>query len=123
MPEREEPVASKELPGKRVRLRPLRAEDAEPLFEAVESSREALKRWLAWVPGAAAAADEAAFLRRVDEEDSRGESSVWGLVEARTGVLVGVVSLGSLAPAERDRLLSGWRRAVKAAIIAAPDRA
>jgi glycerol kinase len=24
---------------------------------------------------------------------------------------------------ERERLLSGWRRAVKAAIIAAPDRA
>ena len=28
-----------------------------------------------------------------------------------------------MKPAERDRLLSGWRRAVKAAIIAAPDRA
>ena len=28
-----------------------------------------------------------------------------------------------MAAAERERLLSGWRRAVKAAIIAAPDRA
>lgn len=94
---------AKELAGRRVRLRPLSLEDAQPLFEAVESSREALKRWLAWVPGALGVQDEAAFLRRAEEEASRGESSVWGLVEVRTGFLVGVVSLGELSPAERAR--------------------
>jgi RimJ/RimL family protein N-acetyltransferase len=100
------------LTGKRVRLKPLAAADAPALFDAVESSREALKRWLVWVSEAAAQGDEAAFIRRSGAESARGEASVWGLFEVRDGPLVGVVSLDALAPGDRARgRLCVWVRA------------
>ena len=92
-----------ELVGRRVRLRPLADSDADPLFEAVDSSREALKRWLSWVPKAEGAGEEAAFIRRAREEAARSESSVWGVFESRSERLAGVASLGGLAPSERGR--------------------
>ena len=40
-----------ELRGPRVLLRPYQAEDAKPVFDAVEESREHLRPWVNWVDG------------------------------------------------------------------------
>ncbi|MBI5244556.1 MAG: GNAT family N-acetyltransferase [Elusimicrobia bacterium] len=101
-----------ELAGRHVRLRPLREPDAGLVFEAVESSREALKRWLSWVPKAAGTEDEADFIRRSRSEAAAGESSVWGVFESRSGRFAGVSSLDGLSPAERGRgRFCAWVRA------------
>jgi len=97
------PAEASELIGRRVRLRTLSDSDAAPLFEAVESSREALKRWFSWVPKAGGAGDEAAFIRTSREEAERGESRGWGVFESRSERLAGVASVGGLAPPERGR--------------------
>jgi ribosomal-protein-serine acetyltransferase len=101
--------APAEIAGRRVRLRPLAESEAPALFDCVDSSRDALKRWMDWVPKAAAACDEEAFLRRCSEEARRGESRSWGVFEARAGRLAGVASLSRLMPCEPARAkLSLW---------------
>jgi ribosomal-protein-serine acetyltransferase len=58
-----------------VELRPLRLEDAEPIYYLVEANRARLAEWLPWVPSIRMATDEAAFIR-----------STHGSLEAGTGL-------------------------------------
>src|SRR5687767_14376733 len=97
-----------ELEGRRLVLRALRPGDAEALREAVESSREALRRRLRWAaerdPG------PSAFIARCAERAKRGEGLIWGVFESRSGRLAGVVSLAGLGGSESAEM-SGWVRA------------
>lgn len=66
--------------GDGVELRPLRLEDAEPVYYLVAANRERLAEWLPWVPSMQSAADEAAFIR-----------SGHGAIEAGTGLSCAIV--------------------------------
>ncbi len=100
-------VSAAKLEGRRLSLRPLGPEDAASLFEAVESSREVLKRRLRWVGGVRSAADEAAFIER-----SRQDAPVWGVFETRSEKLVGAANLAPIPPADRSQACFGvWIRA------------
>lgn len=95
------------LEGRRLSLRPLIPEDAGPLLEAVESSREILKRRLRWVGEVRSEADEAAFIGR-----SRADAPSWGVFETRSERLVGAASLVPVLPADRAQVRFGvWIRA------------
>jgi len=53
-----------ELLGEQVLVRPYRAGDGPAVFEAVNESREHLRRWMPWVDTHVTAADSEAFVRR-----------------------------------------------------------
>lgn len=92
-------VSAPKLEGRRITLRPMTPEDARPLFDAVESSREILKRRLRWVGEISAESDEAAFIQRASKE-----SPVWGVFETRADRLVGAASLSLILPEDRSQL-------------------
>jgi len=46
-----------------IHLRPLRLEDAEPIYLTVEAQRERLEEWLPWPSAIHSAASEASFIR------------------------------------------------------------
>jgi len=97
------------LEGRRLRLRALAPEDAAALFEAVESSREALKRRLRWVTDIGSMEDEKDFISRSAAADS--QTKVWGIFDKRTDRLLGVGSLEGISDAERGRArLAFWVR-------------
>lgn len=58
--------------GDGIELRPVRLEDAEPIYFLVEVNRERLGQWLPWVPAVQSAADEAAFIRGTHEQLESG---------------------------------------------------
>lgn len=91
------------LAGRRVRLRAFLQEDEEALGEAVEASRELLRRRFSW---ASRAEDPAGFLARGARENAAGESLVFGIFEPRTGRLAGVAALRGRESAR----LSAWVR-------------
>lgn len=93
--------------GRRLSLRALTEADSAALFEAVDSSREGLKRRLGWVCGATSVQQESRFIASASEAALSGAGSVWGVFESRSGRLVGVVSLSGLEGLSR---LSGWIR-------------
>ena len=98
------------LEGRRLRLRPLAAEDAAAVFEAVEASREQLRRRLRWVSLAAGVEDESRFIARSEAESQSGAVLVWGVFEAKSGGFAGVVSLDRAEAAERAGI-GCWIRA------------
>lgn len=99
------------LKGRRLELRPLAEADAEVLHAAVEVSREHLRRRLRWVSRGGSLEESRAFIRRGIEEAGRGAGRVSAIIESRTGVLVGVASLGDRLATEGVAELSGWVRA------------
>ncbi|MEK9146343.1 MAG: GNAT family protein [Elusimicrobiota bacterium] len=98
-----EDAAQASLAGRRVRLRAFLQEDEEALGEAVEASREALRRRFSW-----ASRDDgpAGFLARSAREIEAGESLVFGVFEPRSGRLAGVAALRGRESAR----LSAWVR-------------
>lgn len=96
------------LNGRKVALRPLQENDAEALYEAAESSREALRRWVSWASAPLSLQAEADFIRRA----AAVPNHVWGLFELRTGRLAGAAALRRLEPGERAQArLALWVRA------------
>ncbi len=73
------------LKGRPVSLRPLVEGDAEDLLDAVNSSRQALKRRLSWVSAISSTEDCRAFIR---------QSEAFAVIEAKDpGMLIGSASL------------------------------
>jgi ribosomal-protein-serine acetyltransferase len=66
-----------------VELRPLRLEDAEPMYYLIQANRARLTEWLPWVPGMRAAADEASFIRGAHQELQAGAGLSCALVVDR----------------------------------------
>lgn len=102
-------MATASLEGRRLLLRTLEASDAEPLLEAVEESRAALKRRLRWVPETKGVEDIRLFIERAAAEDA--PALVWGVFEAKSRRLAGVASLEPGSGAERPLARLGlWIR-------------
>lgn len=97
--------------AKRLTLKPLVEADALSLFEAVQSSRDALRRRLVWVDEVTGPEDEAAFIRRQAEAAGLGAGLAWGLLDRQSGGLVGVASLDRLDQKQSGKAeLSCWVR-------------
>ncbi|MFC1679961.1 GNAT family N-acetyltransferase [Elusimicrobiota bacterium] len=84
------------LEARRLHLRPLAEADAEALFEAVEVSRDALKRRLCWVSDVQSVEDERRFV-----SETASPESVWGIFENRAERFVGVTALLGMDDPER----------------------
>lgn len=78
-----EPAAR--VAGRRLVLRPLVEADAPALWEAVEASRESLKRRLGWAAGALDADAELGFIRAAAAAAAGGRGQTWGVFEAPRG--------------------------------------
>ena len=97
------------LEGRRVHLRLLAAEDAEAVFEAVESSRDVLKRRLRWAAVVKNVEDERRFI--MEKSSAQGDSSAWGIFDNRSSRLVGVTALDGAGKDEPGRARLGlWVR-------------
>ena len=100
------------IEGRRVKLRPMTEEDAGPLFDAIQSSREVLRRRLCWVDQVKELQDEAAFIRQGIREREERRSLVCGIFDKQTNLFIGVAAL---APPDTQNAssaeLSGWIRA------------
>ncbi len=107
-------MATANLKSRRLTLRPLTESDAEELFEAVETSREALKRRLLWVGGVRGVEDQKRFIAQAQAVAEKGDELVLGVFESKTDALVGVVSLDKQSSKERTQArLAVWIRADK----------
>ncbi|MBI4423493.1 MAG: GNAT family N-acetyltransferase [Elusimicrobia bacterium] len=103
-------MSAESLAGRRTTLRPLAEADAGPLLEAVASSRAQLKRRFGWVESAVGAEDMLRFVRARAEAWSAGSASTFGMFEARTGKLLGVLSLDHIQRETLKAELSLWVR-------------
>lgn len=88
-----------------IELRPLRLEDAEPLFMLVQANRARLGEWLPWVPSIQSASDEASFIRGGQRELEAGNGLSCGIVVDRT--VVGTIG-GSVSTASRSAEIGYW---------------
>jgi ribosomal-protein-serine acetyltransferase len=87
-------------------LQPVRGQDAEELYEAVDRNRLRLQQWLPWVAPDYCLADAARFLReRVDEN----ESGVALTMLIRNGSkLCGAIGLHRFDPRHRSSSIGYW---------------
>jgi ribosomal-protein-serine acetyltransferase len=88
------------LSTRRVYLRPLAPDDASALFEAIESSRDQLRRRLRWVTDATGLESSRAFIEAAARS---GRSRVWGVFENKNDRLLGVASLDDMVDPKRAR--------------------
>jgi len=103
--------ASAEIETKRLSLRPLTPADAPALFEALQASREPLRRRLSWVDDVHGVADEEMFILAADEARERGTAQVCGVFERASGGLLGVASLSPIETAHASKAeLEAWIR-------------
>lgn len=89
------------MTARRVHLRPLTASDAQALYEAVDASRDALKRRLRWVPDVRGVEDESRFIEEAAARISERAVLVWGVFENRNDRLAGVAALLGMEEPER----------------------
>lgn len=97
----------------RLELRPLSAADAPALLNAIEASREALKRRFRW-PGQVVSPEQCAeYVAKTAEAEARGEEMVRGAFLTKNGELVGVGALQKLKENPGLAEISVWVRADK----------
>src|SRR3954469_24317576 len=81
-------------------LRPVRLENTDALFAAVERNRERLRRWLPWVGQTYSSADVYRFIAEQERENhTRGAltTGIW-----THGVLCGAIGLHRIDPRHRS---------------------
>lgn len=88
-----------------IELRPLRLEDAEPVYFLVEANRQRVAEWLPWVPSIQSAADEAAFIRATHAELEAGTGLSCAIVADRA--VVGTMGC-TISPQNRSAEIGYW---------------
>src|SRR5688500_623679 len=78
-----------ELVGERTLVRPFRAGDGAPMFEAIEESREHIVPWLPWGPEHRTVQDTEAFVRGRRVVWDKREDLAVSLWDRATGRFVG----------------------------------
>ncbi len=89
-----------------IELRPLRLEDAEPLYVTVETNRAHLEEWLPWPPTIQSASDEAAFVRTSLGWLATGEGLACTIVVGRS--IAGGIGLNKIDYINQSTELGYW---------------
>lgn len=82
-----------ELRSAHVVVRPLRAEDAEQHFAAVEEARASSRRWLPWMDAYVSVEQSRAYAARSEGQRLLGEQLSLGIFDTATGRFLGGVGL------------------------------
>jgi ribosomal-protein-serine acetyltransferase len=98
------------LDGPRVRLRPVRAEDAYALWEATEESRERLIPWLLWAHGDRTPEDTRHFTARAQAQWVLRESLQMVILDRESGQLLGGTGIPRLDWKVRSFEIGYWLR-------------
>ena len=103
-------MTAKQKPKGRLALRPLGAADAAALLDAIEASREALKRRFRW-PAAVISPEQCAeYVSRTIAREAEGKEIVRGAFSLKSGELIGVGALQRLDENPGVAELSLWVR-------------
>jgi hypothetical protein len=100
-----------ELDGPRVRLRPLRADDALAVWEAIEESRAHLAPWVSWVHDLHSLDDQRATIARLWARWVLRESLTVGIFDRATGRYLGGSGLHRIDWSVRAFEIGYWIRA------------
>lgn len=97
------------LMTRRLRLRPLRPRDSEPLMAAIEESRARLQPWMPWVEATVSADDTLVFIQRMGRSPA---DLVWGIWSEQDGEqqLCGSVGLHRVSLTQGTGMLGYWVR-------------
>jgi ribosomal-protein-serine acetyltransferase len=92
--------------GPDLELRPVRLEDAETLFCAVERNRERLRRWLEWATPEYCLNDMQRFLGEKEAENRAGVALTMGIWSG--GTLCGAIGLHRFVERHRSSSIGYW---------------
>ena len=94
--------------GLAIVLRPLRADDAPRLLDAVHASLPTLSQWLPWATSAYDLAAAEAWIAYCAGARASGAEHHFGVFDAGTGALLGGVGINHRIPAYRSANLGYW---------------
>jgi RimJ/RimL family protein N-acetyltransferase len=94
----------------RLSLAPLDADDARDFFQAVDTSRVHLARWLDWVDSCTAPSDALGRCAGSGDDWDGARALRFAVRESSTMRLLGVVALEALVPAHDNADLAVWLR-------------
>jgi RimJ/RimL family protein N-acetyltransferase len=94
----------------RLRLRPPRRSDLDPLHEAIAESLDELVRWLPWARPGHSRLDTRRYLRGARDAWSRRSAFEFVVEELEGGALVGITSLHRVDWSRRCAGLGYWMR-------------
>lgn len=98
------------LSGKRLELRPLTAKDAQNLFEAIDSSRKELARWVPWIRKVKGPDDQRRFILTSEEAMRKKSSITLGIFHHQTKKVFGVIGTGRLNFLDQKTEIGYWMR-------------
>lgn len=87
-------------------LRGLTPEDAEALFQATDSSRQYLAKYLPWVEGTTSVQDSLSFIDQIREKRLRGQEYGFGII--LNGEVVGHISLMHVRGGDKVPEIGYW---------------
>jgi len=90
-----------------VSLRALELRDAPAVFRAVDRSRDALRRWMAWYHDDYDLSDAESWIQHTVDAAATGTGFHFAMVDS-TGELVGVISLEDVRPESGRAMLGYW---------------
>jgi ribosomal-protein-serine acetyltransferase len=99
-----------QLDGPRVRLRPVRAEDAHALWEAIEESRERLIPWLPWAHGDRTSEETRLFTARAQARWVLREGLEMVVLDRQSGRVLGGTGIPRLDWKVRSFEVGYWLR-------------
>ena len=90
-----------------INLRPLSVRDAPAVYQALDSSRDALRRWMVWYRDDYKLSDAEAFIQRAIDIAAAGSGFHFAMVDA-TGEVIGVISVEDVNSESRRAMLGYW---------------
>jgi RimJ/RimL family protein N-acetyltransferase len=94
----------------RLRLRPMRRRDLDPLHEAVQETLVELIRWLPWANPGHSRADTRRYIRQARLARMRGSAYEFAIFDQEGKALLGVVGLHRLDWSRRSAGIGYWTR-------------
>ena len=99
-----------DLSSERTRLLPFAYRDQEPLFDAVESSRESLENWLPWVPNCCDVAGAERYILSSQADWQNGRAFRFAIRRTGDPMLIGALSFENVSRHHRHADLGYWLR-------------
>jgi RimJ/RimL family protein N-acetyltransferase len=90
-----------------VSLRPLELRDARAVFQALDSSRDVLRRWMVWYRDDYKLADAESWIRHTLASAADGAGFHFAMIDAQ-GDLVGVISVEDVSHESGRGMLGYW---------------